>query len=346
MGGDALVIAEFFNHWGYIVPSLPIPESGTDPNGRPIPTHYIVTSPNMGFIPDITKGRFNVQVYEDGRYGLADFTICPQWYFQGTYYLPYVRRRPENLQDHELALIWYDLKTSDFVVEKGGLFANLGRVKPELVDKLIVLRRSLAAKIKLLESDTRFSGVERAELLYSKQAMQFASIILQCAPQSFELTLLTLTGFQRHFLEALACYEYLTIYRDLDCSDIDQGDCSIGADNSLIGTFTSSLEIAEKMYRQRVPVWLVRPPAHVLTTTTIVAHIYPQLIENLKPNFLPNSQPVYKGHASAVRNRACQALKVGNIQLGHGAYTVQPGDFNGQFVPEGMYISLVVSSLF
>lgn len=341
MGSDALVITELTGKWDYIVPTLSSPASGTDANGHEYPTRLIVTSPNVDYIPDITKDGQNVRVRSNGRYGLADFSLSPQWYFEGTYYLPYMRKRLENLENHELGKIWYDLKMEDFILEKGGLFSGLGRIRQELADEFITLRKSLAAKIKLLQTDTRFSGVDRAELLYAKQAMQFSSIILQCAPQTFELTLLTVTGFQRHYLEALACYEYLTIYWDMECDDDGENLDPVAANTSLMGAFTTSSEVAEQLYRQKVPVWFVRVPAHIPLTISIVSHIHPTPPIHINFKLLPDSHAVYTGHASAIRNRACQALKVGNIRLGHRAYTVQPGDFNAQFVADSKSLLLI-----
>lgn len=337
MGGDALVIAEFHQHWDYRVPSLSFAPDGIDRDNHPYPQHFIVTSPNMDTIPDISKGRISVQVHADGRFGLDDFMLCPQWYFEETYYLPYIRRRPENLLHHDLAMIWYDLKKSDFVWERGGIISDLGRIRPDLANEFISLRKSLATKIKVLETDPRFSAIERRELMYAKQAMTFASIILQCAPQTFELTLLTVTGFQRHFLEALACYDYLTTYRDMDCSDIPDHNDPIGADTSIMGTFMASLELAEIMYRKRVPVWLVRPPSLLPSSISIVSIVSPTPLKDFNSKLLPDSQPVYHGHASAIRNRACQALKIGNMSVGHGAYAAQPGNYNPPILPESMF---------
>ncbi|KAH9485338.1 hypothetical protein JR316_0002246 [Psilocybe cubensis] len=42
---------------------------------------------------------------------------------------------------------------------------------------------------------------------------------------------------------------------------------------------------------------------------------------------MPGANVVFKGDASAIRNRACQALKVGNVRLGHSAYMSHPGEF-------------------
>ena len=71
------------------------------------------------------------------------------------------------------------------------------------------------------------------------------------------MTLLTATSFQQHFLETLACYTYLTKYLPCKLS----GNFMIHpVDPSLMGTITSSLDVAIDLNQLGVPMCLVRPP--------------------------------------------------------------------------------------
>lgn len=341
-GGDALCISEVHQSWNYRIPGLEIPVSGKDDSGHDIPTHYFITTPNMTFIPETSLDRFGVRVRADGRYTEADFTLSPQWYFEGTYYLPYIRRKPtSNLESHPYRHIWYDLHLRDFVFERGSLIPNLGRIDQSIAQEFIALRKELAAKIRQLEISTTFTGIELAELRYANEGMLFASVILTCAPQTFNLTLLTVTGFQRFFLEALACYEYLTIYRNRPLLHDDKP-CDL--ESGLMGCFTPNLDLVEKFYRQGIPVWLVRPPAHIPSDINIDMNPL-RVRPPMELDFMSDSQDIFSGHASAIRNRACQALKLGNIKLGHGAYIPHPGDFNSQYIPGKRLVHLSLSLL-
>lgn len=193
----------------------------------------------------------------------------------------------------------------------------------------------------MLFPDSRFSSMDLVNLRHCLEAMRFAVIILECSPQTYQLTLLTITGFQRSYLEVLACYEYLTIFKDKPFSEHPE------VDTTLMGTVTFSLEVAQYMYSKGVPVWLVRSPHEFAPSTPIWAAAIPRMpSEALRPamNF---SQPVFKGEASAVRNRACQAIRVGNVRHGHRAYGMVPGDFSLEHCIRGMFfgISLPISLL-
>lgn len=288
----------------------------------------------MYYIPHIMSDRMEVWVRADGRYAECDFTTGPQLYFEGTYYLPYVRKQPtRDFATDPYRLAWYDLVKDDFVEESGSIVGHLGRLRKPLVEDLIVMRKDLQKKIVDLEVSHQFSALEMRELIYAKEGMLFASVILDCAPQPYNLTLLTLRGFQRYFLEALACYEYLTVYRDQPYIESNPDDpMDPISPHHIMGCFTSHLDLAEKFYRKGVPVWLVRTPADI-SRDMIIIGCRPTSELKLERRCMAYSQPVFKGHASALRNRACQSLKLGNIVLSHSAYVPPIGDFNAQYIP-------------
>jgi hypothetical protein len=65
--------------------------------------HKFITSPNIDFIPSNRYDNNNVWIRHNERYYIHDFTLYSQWYFEGTYYLPFVLRRPlaHTLDIHE-----------------------------------------------------------------------------------------------------------------------------------------------------------------------------------------------------------------------------------------------------
>lgn len=277
----------------------------------------------MQHIPDISQDPRYVRVRENGRFYTGDFTLWPQWYFPGTYYLPYLRARPPDVElpNHELNEIWYDIKPSDFVKEPGSAVEDLGRLKPSLSERFGEIRVELAEKIKRLVRSNEFPEKDCAEMLYSDRGMCFSSLGLICAPQSYIMTVLTVTSFQRHYLEALACYEYLTIWR----KKVPSPDKPLSVDPSIVGAVTCDVEVAMELHQLGVPVWLVRPPSKVPLSTKIVMNCDPSL-PTMTPRFLPSSRNIYEGDASALKNRACQSLRMGNIRLGHSSFVRPPGD--------------------
>jgi hypothetical protein len=280
----------------------------------------------MDYIPDFTRDYLDVWIREDGRYFVHDFTLYPQWYFEGTYYMPFVTRRPsdEDLEGHEYALAWYDIRDRDFCRE-GEAGAQVGRLRKDLVAGFTAMRKALSVKVDELVGRGDLQEFQLREMLHSKRGMHFAQVALDCAPQDYLMTLLTTTSFQRHFLETLACYTYFTKYYPRTLSNIFTNH---PVDLSLMGTITSSLDVAIQLNQLGVPVWLVRPPEAISKTMNVESHVFNRTIDlsRLVPRVYPGTVCVFSGRPSAVRNRVCQALRLKNIQIPHSAYEMQPGD--------------------
>ena len=292
----------------------------------PRPCNLFVTSPNVDFIPVLNFDDNNVWIRHNGRYYVHDFTLYPQWYFEGTYYLPFVLRRPpaNTLDAHEYALAWYDFCPQDFVREGRG-DVEIGKLRQDKVDAIIAMRKKLSNMVDSFVLDQNFDPNQLNEIRHSQRGMQFASLALFCAPQSFLMTLLTLTSFQRHFLETLACYTYLKVYLPRKLS----GNTNVHrVDYSLMGTFTCSLQVAQEMHQLGVPVWLVRRPAGISKFMNVGSEVIERAPDSHCDSVVfAGTVRVHFGPPSAIRNRVCQALRIKNIQIPHSAYKdMQSGD--------------------
>jgi hypothetical protein len=291
-----------------------------------VPLGLFITTPNMDYIPDFTRDYRDVWIRQDGRYFVHDFTLYPQWYFEGTYYMPFVLRKPsaEDLEGHEYALAWYDIRPKDFCKEEGPA-VEVGVLRRDLVASFRAMRMALAQKVDELLAVGGLEEIQVREMRHSRRGMLFASVALECAPQNYLMTLLTATSFQRHFLETLACYTYLTKYLPRKLSDAFT---IHPVDPSLMGTITSSLDVAMDLNQLGVPVWLVRPPEAISKTMNVQDQVFMRPIdtERVLYHTYPGTICVFSGRPSAVRNRVCQALRLKNIQIPHSAYEMQPGD--------------------
>jgi len=165
-----------------------------------------------------------------------------------------------------------------------------------------------------------------------------------CTPQTYKGILLTVTSFQHFFLETLACYDYITYWRDLQLNPINEPQ----GVTLVVGTLTVEVELAIQFYDKGIPVWLVRRPCDFPLSTTIANVIYPTL-EPMEFEFLPGSVALWSGPARAFRNRVCQSLRSANIRLSHSAYQAPAGPFlpvNNQswyFIVRGLYQTHVSS---
>ena len=278
----------------------------------------------MTTVPNIFRDPLVIQVRQDGRFDTSDFTIFPQWFAEGTYYLPYVRKEPtpENLANDPYALVWYSMQRTDFVREPGSVLGGMGRLSSSLADSFATLRKDFMAKIKEEVLSGKHTAQELKELKFCECGMHFASIALICAPQSYEGVLLTVTSFQRYFLETLACYEYLTHWKQLEANQSNEPRVPA----HVIGTLTTDIQLAIEFFDLGIPFWLVRHPEDFALSTIVRAVVDP----SPEPAEVPpmhGSAIIWSGPAGAFRNRVCQSLRMGNINLGHSAYQASPGRF-------------------
>jgi len=276
------------------------------PNGHLRPLDLIISSPNARWIPNMSEDDILRCVRLDGSFYTADFMKVPQIYFQGTYYLPYVLSRPppKLLDGHPYRLMWYKLDCSnDFVVETGSGSDARGRVRKDLVRELNLLCKALSLKIRSLRDQFAERAHQFRELTYCKMGMTFDWCVLDCAPQTYTLTLLTFASFQRHFLEALACHDYFANWSLRPATDKPRD-----VDLSVMGAITPHIEEAIRFYMQGVPVWLICPPLQFPKDANIGERCALSLPDHLEKQRLPDAIPIYKEGPSAFRNRACQGL--------------------------------------
>jgi len=315
--GDALVWTELDGYPCMPFRALEGPAFGLFNPNNPQPTGLFMTSPNMDFIPSIIHNTNQVWIRQNGRYFVHDFTLYPQWYFEGTYYMPFVFRRPsvDALDAHEYALAWYDLKQQDFQREGRG-DVQVGKLRQDLIDGLKAMRLKLSDLVNLLVKELDPSQVN--EMRHSQRGMWFASIALDIAAQDNLMTLLTFTSFQRHFLETLACYTYFKEFAPRRFTgNVDPHP----VDLRLMGTFTCSLQVAQDMHQLGVPFWLVRRPVGISKNMNVGSNVnLRDPDEHCVRTIFAGTIRAHNGPPTAVRNRVCQTLRIENIQIDHSAY--------------------------
>ncbi|KDR65442.1 hypothetical protein GALMADRAFT_148695 [Galerina marginata CBS 339.88] len=92
---------------------------------------------------------------------------------------------------------------------------DFGRIKPELGEKVLELRKQMQKKVEeYVESNNdSLTFLELKDLRHCARGMAFASIALTVASQSYNDTVLTFTSFQRYYLETVAIYEYYVLHQ-------------------------------------------------------------------------------------------------------------------------------------
>ncbi|EDR14716.1 uncharacterized protein LACBIDRAFT_321956 [Laccaria bicolor S238N-H82] len=82
------------------------------------------------------EGEFRARA--DSHFAWADFTVCPQWFIDSQWHLPFVKARPPEatIKNHELSFCWWDLGDNHFVEAKGSAFRDLGTLREDIADSL------------------------------------------------------------------------------------------------------------------------------------------------------------------------------------------------------------------
>lgn len=299
------------------------------PNGSLVPQDPIATSPNRTVIPDFTLDQEEVVARIDGRFYTHDPTLWPQFYFEGTWYYPYILVRPDDfdMDAHPHRLAWYTLTDDDLVLDSDplGLMVLIKTTMVEQFDACAYALSEKARRLKHLQPEfpSQFRDMEHCRI-----GMMNAVAILGCAPQTRHDTLMTVASFQRYYLECLACVDYFTIW----VPRIGDGDgvAIRPVDTSVMGAVTPNLAEAQKLYQQGVSVWLIRPPNKLLPDMKVVEQVTPlsSLVapQHFEKTIHPGTRAVMCSPPSAARNRACQANRIGGINLGHSADERQLGD--------------------
>jgi len=328
---DALSIAELRGGLKYRVDGLDHISYQVHSDGRVVPQDPIATSPNMSIILNFTLDELQVIARIDGCFYTNDPSLWPQYFFNGTWYYPYMRRRPDDFDivGHPHRLAWHNLSDKDLVIEEG-LLGSMFLIKSTLVEECRQISYALSESVRKAKTIAADYPAKYRDMEHCRRGMMNGVAILDCAPQSRHNTLMTFTSFQHFYLECLACLEYFTIWlpRLLEKDDVE----IFLVDDSVMGAVTVSVLEAQTFYQQGVPVWLIRPPSALAKDMKIVEQValLPSLVESryFEKTIHPNTRAVTSGPPSAGRNRACQALQIGGINMGHSSNERQLGDVN------------------
>lgn len=229
---------------------------------------WVATSPNCAFVPKVTLGPRVVKARKDGRYGLDDRVLHPQYYARHFEYICCIPRIPSDPND-PLRVMWWTPELSDMVPIQGVAFdAFIGILKPHHLkglrdhrDRYVRLSRTYQAKrgasamCNLLESTICHcysklagTGMTRKELVVAVAEMQRACLDMEA------------------FLAY--CNEFeprLTLPPDRRKE--------VQVDLMRMGAFTEEARIAERLLAMGIPVWLLRPADRLVVTTMNILNI-------------------------------------------------------------------------
>jgi hypothetical protein len=157
-----------------------------------------------------------------------------------------------DLLSSAYAALWATPTKASFVLEKGCAFANMGRLEKPAVDALRIIQRNLTERLQKYQELRRW--IPKNALVMDFSMKSTLTRLCDC-PMTFRDVVTQFADFQRTCLDLKAVIDYIATYElRLQTSEPPPA----RADMSIMGAFTSNLEVASKMFKCGIPVWLVR----------------------------------------------------------------------------------------
>ena len=124
---------------------------------------WVVTSPNMHFVPTPCNGRVDIILRSDYRYGWQDPIQWPQMFTPEYAYLAAVIRQPAD-DAHVYAPIWWTPDPVNFEIVEGSVIKCLGLIRAVRLHPLCRLVEQLSATVLThpLRSNAELSSLEVA----------------------------------------------------------------------------------------------------------------------------------------------------------------------------------------
>ncbi|RDB15391.1 hypothetical protein Hypma_004633 [Hypsizygus marmoreus] len=233
---------------------------------------WVVSTPNATWLPKVKLGIRKVYLRADGRFGLEDRSIWPQFYSLGFEYIICIPRKPDNAND-PMSVLWWTPKDDDLMpIQGNSVDITLYNLHPARMAHLQVWRDRLVN-----EANKYQKTHKRSPLLgLITTALRHTWIRITLAPMTKREVVQLVTELQRFCLDTQAWLDYVLIYTPrLYASDDDLKNLPVA--HHLMGAVTESDAIAMQLFQMRIPVFHVRPSFKLSKSMNIVYNVPYQL---------------------------------------------------------------------
>lgn len=230
---------------------------------------YVITSPNVGYIPKVYYGVAVVQARADGRFAQYDFTLWPQWCTQEFQHVSVIPRRIHD-PGHRLAIAYWTPKGPDLEIDRNNAYQiDLGILKPSRIAQLRVLYHEAGDRVQKYRDFKPSSTC----ILTPFNAIRFLWSKLKSAPMTLPEAILQVAEFQRLYFDIVSFVDFYMIYAP---RLLEPPSTKKGADPDLMGCITADAQTAHQMMLMRIPVWLSRRRKQLPPNMNILGITYEQ----------------------------------------------------------------------
>ena len=192
-----------------------------------------------------------LKLLADVRYGRDDPILWPQPWVDMYCHLGAIPRKPTDPND-PLSIMWWDPTPEDFKAFGGSLIDGLGELSGS---KLLALQRMKSNMEDRIEDHKRAFPKPNKLLLLIVRAMQDSFARLDSLKTTYLEMRISVTEFQRYYLEIYGCLDYLEIYR----GRIDGERPAAESVENCVGAITNIPCIVQDFHRAGLPIWFLRP---------------------------------------------------------------------------------------
>ncbi|KAI0359020.1 hypothetical protein OH77DRAFT_1518275 [Trametes cingulata] len=222
---------------------------------------WVITSPNMKFVPAPPVGVVDVILRADYRYGIVDPTQWPQIYSPGHEYLCAIPRYVAP--PHRLSPLWWTPhEQTDFEHIEGCTLKCLGLLRQDSIRSLCELLDEMSALVADVRAKSRQHVDER--LIRLETVMRHSRERLQTFPCTFRDAAMQVREAQRYWLMCRAFLDYYGTH-------MRPRDQHRPVNTALMGAFTTDPGVVQTLYEAGIPVWWIRQDASILEDIVVVA---------------------------------------------------------------------------
>ncbi|KAJ3556962.1 hypothetical protein NM688_g1737 [Phlebia brevispora] len=233
---------------------------------------YVITSPNMDFIPTPSFGMRDVALGPDGHFGSADPILWPQTLTLGTRYpwLVAIQRKPSS-PDHLRCLLWRVLRHADFCPSSTSVMYSFGTLAPGVYGKCVSLFEEARILVEAFEG--AYGHPQQLRWLYTTIRNTLERLRM---PSTLRDAVRQYACFQRYTLYIHAWFQwYVVIHKKFPMSNPP---IQALKKDEMMGCITTAPVIAQELYLAGIPVWIARFPEQIMST---------DVIQNLTPLIPP-----------------------------------------------------------
>jgi hypothetical protein len=161
-----------------------------------------------------------------------------------------IPRKPDDVND-PLSIMWWDPTRDDFKSSDGSLVDGLGELSRTKFLSFQAMATTVENRVEIYKTTSKPNNL----LLSLVKAMQDACLRLGSLKTTYSEMRFGVTEFQRYYLEARGCLDYLEFYKPRMDGQKPPADTV----SNCVGAFTNTARVVQDFHTAGLPIWFLRP---------------------------------------------------------------------------------------